>query len=233
MFDKQRLKWLLNSTFGLLLAFAFVLLLQWLLLLTGKTVSHFQGQIQWNGFDFHITARHWNFYQVMALYLFPELVFVLLFIFFPWRPKFPVKTPEILQLFLGWTGLILLVKTFFIPFADVFYHRNLFFALSWSGFSRPFQYGIVIMAMMIFLINIFVVSAVFSPLLPSFADLSPGKKLLQLLFLWYLPFGIWAGCIYFFSGNHFFYPVNFLLIGMGLVLMVNTPYIMSYRVIVR
>jgi len=233
MLPKQKFLLAGKSTLSLLLAWAFIQILQGGLLATGAFLSNFTGHIEWHLFIFNITAQQWHLKQVISLFLFPEII--LLIILLPIRHNPTRNQPEILRLFLGWTFLLILVKALWLPLWEIMHHKGIYYALSWLWLSPIYQYILGVVFIVGFLLIIFRISAVFSRVLRIRPNqfLKSRDILPQLIYIWYLPFLILLSVIFLISGMQVLFPNNYLMGGVAFALLVNTPYISSYKVIVK
>ena len=235
MLSKQKFLLAGKSTLSLLLAWAFIWILQGGLLATGAFLSNFKGHIEWHSFIFNITAQQWHLKQVISLFLFPEVIFLLLIILLPIRHNSTRNIPEILRLFLGWTSLLVLVKALWMPLWEIIHHTGIYYALSWLWLSGIYQNLIGIVLMIGFLLTVFRISAVFSRVL----RIRPNQFLksrdlwFQLIYSWFIPFVVLFLFILVFSGMKLLFPNSCLLMGIAVALLLNAPYISSYKVIVK
>ncbi len=235
MLPKQKFLLAGKSTLSLLLAWAFIRILQGGLLATGAFLSNFKGHIEWHSFIFNITAQQWHLKQVISLFLFPEVIFLLLIILLPIRHNPTRNIPEILRLFLGWTFLLILVIALWLPLWEIMQHKGIYYALSWLWLSRIYQYLIGILLMIGFLLTIFRVSVIFSRVLRIRPNqfLKRRDLLFQLIYIWFIPFVVLSLLTLVLSGMKLLFPNICLLVGIAVALLLNTPYISSYKVIVK
>lgn len=233
----QGLRLSLESTLALILGFAGFQLVFFFFKWTGSIISGFNGMIKWNHFGIYTIAHTWVLKQVLALYLFPEVALLLLFLLFYlffFRKLFVInRTPFVLFVF-NWFYLVLMVTVFFMPLIQIIHGSGIYYSLSWLRLSRTDQLIIGMTLMILFLLNIFSVSSVFSKslIVPKKQFVNSKDILQNLLYIWYLPVAILFIVIYLISGGEIRFPVDFLIYGIVLSLIINSFYITTFKVIV-
>ena len=225
----------LNSTFNLIIAGTGLHLLLWVSVSFGAFVSGFEGHIVWKPFIYYARALHWSHFQVMAIYLFPYLVLLTVFVLLSFKWIYFRNYSRATRFTYAWLFFFIILWIFFLPMWDVYNKRGFYYALSWLGFSRLEQYLFGLLTFMGYLYYLFHLSLFFSLCLdvPTSKFLNKRQIINQLIYIWYLPVLIFILLIYVVSGMKIVYPVNYFLIGIFVTTLVNSPYISRYRVIIH
>jgi len=242
--NMQKLRMITVSTLSLIVVFLAILIVQWALMHLGAYMSGFEGQIVFKFLSSTANAESWKRTQVMWIFLGPYLGLVVLYFIIRWQRNYPVKLPPWLQLIQSWSYFIILLFVFFMPLVDIIYKQGLYHALNWLHISRLLQFVFGIAMWLIFIYKAFHVSALFSTSLqlPSpktnndwRTNFSRDSKqiLIQLLFLWYLPFVLLTIMVYILSGFTLSVGSLYFLTGMLYILLINTWFIQRYNVIVK
>jgi len=235
MNGKQKIRMALISTGCLLAGYVLLQLTEWFFLTLGAFLSGFQGDIFWKAFVFYIQNNHWNQQQVVFLYLFPEILFFLLFLVFSFgKNHFTDKSPNF-SLCYSWFFLLLLLKALFLPFWQIMGNSGIHYAFSWFRLSETAQGAIGFFLLGYSVFHVFRSSSMFSYALVTRENLflKPKDIQPQLIFLWLIPFLIFFSIIYLVSKGHIEIPVICCLAGIGGALVINTPVISHYQVIAK
>jgi len=232
---KRYLKLALNSTINLIVAGIGLHMLLWISVSLGAYISGFDGQIVWKPFIYYARAIHWSRFQVMALYLFPYLVLLVVFILLSFKWIFFRNYSRATRYTYAWLFFFIILWIFFLPIWDVYNKHGFYYALSWFGFSRLEQYLFGLITFLGYLYYLFHLSLFFSLCLdvPVNKFLNKRQIVNQLVYIWYLPVIIFTLLIYVVSGMKVLYPVNYFLIGIFVTTLINLPYIIRYRVIIH
>jgi len=232
--SSQKLAITLKSLLSLIFAFAVVQLLQRGFISLGAYISDFNGQLLWRDFVFSASSDKWSLSQVLWIYLFPYIGFLVIYIVIFLRRSHPIKIPQRLLLVYGWAYMIILALVFFLPLWEILNRKGIYFALEWINFTSVEQVVLGILLMLFFIIRVFRFSSIFSTslILPSNQFINPHQIIGQIPFLWYIPFLFFAVCVVLISGLMLTYPNNYLLGGIFIAIILNTPIITKYKVIV-
>ena len=235
MSRKQKFLIAAKSTVSLLLAWALLQLMEGVLLEVGAWLSGFNGHMAWNAFVFRVPAQQGDSKQVFFFFLFPWMVFVLWLILFPVRFSPAKKKREFFRLLKGWVFLLVLVRALWMPLWEIIYQRGLYYAFGQFYFFRNASSLIGIALFLGFLLAVFRVSTLFAGSLPVPAGrfLKSGDIRPHLLYLWAVPFVVLLLLLVGVSGLKPGFFNGYFLGGIAFALLVNTPYISSYKVIVR
>ncbi len=209
----------------------------WLLLLVferalwqlGAYFSGFSGVIGWHGVSFYGSAETWNRKQVLALYLMPLFVLVILFLSLSFRKKLLFNKSNFYYLFISWFYTLLLVRVFFMPVVEIIHKSGVYYALLWMGFSRIEQWMAAAIAVVFYVVNLFRVSELFSQglFITSKEPVKPGEILLQLVYIWGFP------VIFFLPVSLAGFESRYFLLGIIVTILINLPVISNYKVIVK
>ncbi len=232
---QQKTALAIQSSLALILAYAVFYFFQWAVVEVGASFSGFKGTIVWDMGSFSARADHWNGIQIIALYLVPEVFFLLVLLLFSFKPKFPVKWSKSVLFFYGWFYVLLLVRVFFVPLREIVGKEGFYYALEWLYFYRWEQMLLVVIFIILLMVSMFNVSSVFSVgfIVSTGKFLKPKDILPQLLYVWYIPLSILTIIIFVFSALHFLSSCITLLMGILFLMAVNTPVVVRYEVIVK
>lgn len=232
---RQKLGSTLLSTISLVLVFLIIQSFQWGFVQLGAYISDFEGQIVWNDFGPVATSDSWNFQQVLWIYFFPFAGFLLFYILLDLFPRHPFKLANWILLTYAWTFLLVFLMVFFMPLMEIIQHKGIYYVLNWLSFSRLEQmlFGIILLLFSIF--KLFRISELFSTslIIPSFQLVEKKQITSQLLYLWFIPFFILSLIIFIASDLSIPFPINYFLLGIVIVLFINTWVIRLYNVIVK
>ncbi len=231
----QKLTTIAKSTLCLITAFALLQFLQWVFMLIGAYFSSFEGQIKYDAGIISATAENWNLKQVVAIFLFPDIVFFLLFIFF-FLQKIKYKhAHKLFSLFKGWLFLLITVKILFIPVLEIFNKKGIYYLFLWIDVSLTYQYVFALILLLYFLFNVFKFSAVFSLVIDVHSKqfVKPKFVLSNIILLWYIPALILSTLILVVSKMQITFPNDYFIIGLFVVIFINTFYVVNYKVIVN
>ncbi len=235
MNGKQKIKIVLVSTGCLLAGVVLLQFTEWLFLILGAFVSGFQGHILWNDFVFYIQNNKWDQQQVVFLYLFPEILFFLLFLTFLVRKNHFKGKNRNFSIWNSWFFLLVMIKALFLPFWQIMKNRGIHYAFSWLGLSGTVQGDIGFFLLGLFFFYIFRMSSMFSYglVIRENKFLKPRDILPQLFYIWLIPFLIFSLVIYFISGRHLEFSIICCLVGIAGTLLINIPVISNYQVIAK
>jgi hypothetical protein len=231
--EKQLLKLTIRSTFFLIIAFFILFFFEWSLKFTGAWLSGFDGIFYIKNFNIEANCTDWKQKHVLWIYLFPYLSIVFIYYVLFKKHRLTLKINRHLHLLFSWMSTLLLVYVFFKPFCDVLNRSGIFYAFSWMYINRIIQIAIGIILFILFLINGFKISSLFSSTL--FVPNIVSDKILiikQIIFLWFIPYFILLSFVKYFSAD-FSFCSNCLLSGLLITLIINSPLISSYKVIVK
>ncbi len=231
---KQMIAITLRSTINLLAAFVFMLLLNWMFTKMGAWFSGFPGVIEWDGLQIKAMSQTWNLKQVLGIYLLPYFGFVLIYLVFSIKRQVPIKLLPPIHLFFSWVYTLLIVAVFLVPVCELFYRNGIYYALSWLYFNRFEKILFVFVLLMLYMIRVFRISPVFSSSLniQPYTFITGSLILKQLPFLWYIPYLLLFLSVIVIS-SPFSLHENCLLTGLLFTLLVNTPLIAKYKVIIK
>jgi hypothetical protein len=231
---KQIITITLRSTLNLLAAFVFILLLNWLLTTMGAWLSDFPGVIKLDGIQVKAMSKIWNLKQVLGIYLFPYLGFVFIYLVFATKRQVPVKLPSPLHLFFSWVYTLLIVVVFLVPICEMFNRNGIYYALSWLHFNRFEKILFAVVLLMLYIIRVFRISPVFSSslIIPPYTFIKGRPVHGQISLLWYIPYLLLFLSVMVIS-THFSFSQNCLLTGLFFTLLLNTPLIIKYKVIIK
>ncbi len=235
MSRKQKFLIAVKSTLSLLLAWALLQLMEGALLEAGARLSGFNGQVVWHAFVFRVPVQQGDLKQIFFLSLFPWLVFVLWLILFPVRFNPAKNKHEFFRLLKAWIFLLVLVRVLWMPAWETVYRTGIYPAFHRFRFFGYGPYLTAIVLFLGFLMVVFRISALFAGSLP----VRPGRFLKSgdirphLLYLWAVPFVVLLLLLVGVSGLKPGFFNGYFLGGIAFALLVNTPYISSYKVIVR
>ena len=232
---KQKWGLTLMSTLSLLIVFFLIQLLQWFFVQLGAYISGFDGQIVWRAFTSVATSESWNFRQVIGMYFFPFVGFLLFYILLEMFQRHPRKMANWILLTYAWAFLLVLVMALFMPLMEIIKRQGIYHALNWLSFSRLEQLIFGVILAIFFIFKMFRISVLFSTSLqlPSFQFVEKRQITNQLLYLWFIPFVILAIIVFLFSDLSIPSPINYFLAGIVIALFVNTWVIRLYNVIVK
>lgn len=224
----------LRSTINLFAAFAFMLMLKWMLMTLGAWISDFPGIIKWDGIQIKAFSQTWDLKQVLGIYLFPYLGFGLFYLVFSTRRQVPIKLPSGMHLFYSWVYTLLIVAVFLVPICELFYRNGIYYALSWLYFNRFEKIIFTFVLLMLYMIRVSRISPVFSSSLSvqPYTFIKEKVLLKQLPFLWYGPYLLLFLSVIVISTS-FSFSQNSLLTGLFFTLLINTPLIAKYKVIIK
>ncbi len=232
--SKQILIFTLQSAINLFAAFILILLIKWVLMMLGAWVSGFPGYIKWDNLNPVALSKTWNLKQVLAIYLFPYMGLVIIYVIVSLKRRVPLKIPNQLQLFYSWLYTLLLVAVFLVPIGELFNKNGIYYALSWLYFYRLEKTAFVFLLMVLFAIRVFRISPVFSSslLVQPYSFIRRRAVIKQLPFLWYIPYLLlFISVIVVSPGIPLFN--DWLLSGLLITLLLNTPLIIKYKVIIK
>ncbi len=231
---KQMLVMALKSTTGLVGALFILLVFQWVLKSLGAWISDFPGVLQWEGVNIKASSNAYQLKHVLWIYLFPYIGFVIAYFIISFKRRFPSMKPTWCHLIYAWTYSLLLISVFFLPLCEIVHRTGLYYALSWMYVNRLGQFLFGIVLILFFLVRIFRVSSVFSSNLSvdSGLFLKPAIIIKQVVFLWYIPYILLLVLVIIIAPG-FHLCNNCLQLGIIFALIVNTPLIVNYKVIVK
>lgn len=232
---QQKLMLVFTSFINLLLASVALQISLWMLVTLGSLVTGFNGRIEWDILVFYAFSDNWTRLQVLGLYLFPYLALFSIFIALSFNGMKLKHMYLKFRLFYSWLLLLLIVWLFFLPFWEILYRHNIYFALDWLYFDRKEQYLFSLLTLIGYVYYLFRVSPPFSLCLdlPTYQFIKPDKIKPLLLYLWYIPFLISSLIIFIITGMTILFPAYYVLAGIIITMFINTIYISGYRVIVE
>jgi hypothetical protein len=225
------------STLALLTALLLVALANYGAVNLFARLATFNGVINWSLIAPHALADKWTMSQVTAIYLYPYVLFVALWLFFSRRVSHPVNLPNFILLLRNWIWLILAAIVCVFPLHDIWLKTGLFYPLNWLFIPTSLQWVFAVAMSILFFFKLFRVSAMFSVnLIPP--DGSPTgyhrKGIIHsLYFLWLIPWAISLTFIYSISGNHTGTETHTLFLSILIAFLINLPLITRYKVIVK
>lgn len=225
----------LTSVLSLLFAFAALILLNWCSTLFGVYISGFEGVVEWEGMSALALSDTWNLSQVLWIYLFPYLVYIAIYFLLDRLRRHFFNMPSWILLPTSWAYLAILLWVFFTPFLEILNQKGIYYALNWLNMSRLVQYIFGIGLWIFLFYRSFSIARLFSRSLVVPADKITTASMItrQLPFLWYIPFLILIIIIFLVQGITPFNSYFYFLIGIFLLILVNTWLIRRYEVIVK
>jgi hypothetical protein len=232
---KSNRKILFKSTKGLICAFFLLLVFWWFLIMLGVYLSDFKGTLKLKNLNILFFTDNYMLKHVLWLYLFPYLGFLFFYLLFSHDKRYLTKVFFKNNFFFQWLYTLLLIIVFFVPFCDIINKRGIYYALTWLYVGRYKQYIIGIVLFVIYLVKIFRMSMIFSSdILLTNKNLTRNvsKKIIPVLYLWYFPFIILLSIMFMVSPS---INIKYLcmLLGTAFAIIVNTPLIISYKVIIK
>ena len=231
---KQILVTTVKSTTSLAFAFVLLLVMEWGLKSFGAWFSDFPGIVKWDGIQIMALAQTWNLKQVLGIYLFPYVGFVLIYLIISIKRRVPLKLPSGIHLVYGWFYTLLIVIVFLVPVCELFYRRGIYYALSWLYFNRFEKILFIFVLLMLYTVRVFRISPVFSSSLvvKPYTFIKGSNLFKQLIFLWYIPYLLLFISVIVIS-TQFSFRDNCFLVALLITLLVNTPLIAKYKVIIK
>jgi hypothetical protein len=201
----------------------------------GASITHFEGQIGWEGLTPMASAHDWNWTQVMAIYLMPYVGMMLLFSLLSRRRQHPINVPGWLLILRNWLYILTLLWVAYMPIWDILTQNGLYFAFTWLSISTTVQFSFGILMLVFFIIKLFRVAALFSAslILKQGQYVPPKQITTQLIYMWYLPLLTLSIILIAINHTQPRHPYTYYLSGLLLALLTNTWLIRKYTVIVK
>ena len=216
----------MNSLLSLLLAVLIVFGLETLIKKFAIILGSFEGTSSFLFFETVCSSDTWSTMQVLLIYLLPFAFNLMIFILLSLKFSFPLRVKPEYRLLFSWLYTLFLVKTFIMPVLEIIERKEIYFALNYLNFSHFEMIIFSVMLMAYFIYRLFRISALFAMEFPL--TFNRGKKNIKhLIYLWLIPLVLISSVSLFISPA----PLLFFVFCAS-ALMINTPYILRYDVIV-
>lgn len=232
--NSQKWRFAIVSTLTLSLLLAILFILKWCLIQIGVYISGFEGQIVINYFKIDALSDNWNLSQVLWIYLFPYVSIIIIYFVINWRPQHPIKISFFLLFMRSWAYLLIILLVFFMPIYEILSRQGIYFALNWLYINHTFQLLFGVIMLIYLFVRAFRIATLFSAalIIPSDNIAIKNQTTIQLIFILYIPLAIISLIIFVGLKASLFSAASYFLLGMLILIFINTLLIRRYNVII-
>jgi|GEM_PF-1529009 len=144
---------IIQSFAVMVLSFAGIWFLKLGLLLAGSWLSSLNGQVVIEGLFVTVNSTDWSIYQVLAVYLLPILILILLVIVLGRKYHYPGRLSKAVVLLKSWLYLFLIIEAFLMPAISIFIKTGIWHPLNWLGFTLIEQYLCAVVLLIFYIIG--------------------------------------------------------------------------------
>lgn len=149
--------------------------IKYTLMISGALVSQLDGFVTMDDFKIGAEANQWSTYNVLAIYLLPLVILLLLLTIVGKRYHFPIRRLKIFRLFKAWLYTCLIIIVYFESMWDLVLHNGIFYSISWLGFTELEQYALVLILLILFINGTAKLGPFFAVVLQNGGNISNNK----------------------------------------------------------